>query len=103
MHGDGQVQGFTLTIFKLNNFNKAEKVLLSNTVEDLVGEPTWPGRHVFQTLVSQELLELSGPIFNNIYGSNSKLRVTKTMKHSAGAFSHENRFVKVYQRVGFVL
>ena len=38
---------------------EAERVLLTNIVDDSVGEPARPCRHAFQTLISQELLKLN--------------------------------------------
>ena len=48
---------------------EAERVIFTNRVDDLVREPARPGtvdREAFQTLISQELLELNDPKFNHI-------------------------------------
>ena len=46
--------------------SEAERVLSTNIVDDLVGEPTRPDRNDFQTIISQELQELNDPKFNHI-------------------------------------
>ena len=52
------------TIQAFYDRSEAERVLFTNILEDLVGEP--PDHDAFQTLISQELLELNGLKFNRI-------------------------------------
>ena len=51
-----------------NNYDRseAERVQFTNIVEDLVGELTRPDSNVFQTLVSQERMDLNGPKFHHV-------------------------------------
>ena len=48
------------------DWSEADCSIFTNIVEDLVGEPARPSCNAFQTLISQELLELSCPKLNHI-------------------------------------
>ena len=51
----------------LRSEQSGESIYFTNMPDDLVHEPARPDRNVFQTLISQELLEQDGSKFNRIY------------------------------------
>ena len=51
----------------LRSEQSGKSFYFTNMPDDLVHEPARPDRNVFQTLISQELLEQDGSKFNRIY------------------------------------
>ena len=50
----------------LHDRSEADRALFENIIEDLVRESARPDREAFETLISQELLELDSPKFNHL-------------------------------------
>ena len=51
---------FQRFIFSRSKRGGESSIYKYSRLDDLVSEPAPPGRHAFQTLISQELLELNG-------------------------------------------